>query len=126
MVRLSKGFWNSLAAVFVWWSLPSGAYLLYVGITLQGVINLAIGLVLLIMLVEGRTTRYLENRRIYRAGAYVLLASLIVFSLLQLLSIYPQSSVRGILLYFPLVREAVLLVLVGLSTWQFTRSQIPG
>jgi hypothetical protein len=97
--------------------------MLYIGITFEGVLGLAIGGVIVVLLLRRGTIPYLEKRRALRASAYILLFALAAMSVLQLLFVFPIHPTLGISAYFPVVHEIVLLALVGLTLWQFTRSQ---
>jgi ABC-type xylose transport system permease subunit len=124
-IRLSRGFWYSLAAALLWSAIAYGVYMLYIGTVLQGVISLVTGTVIVVVLLGGRAMRALEQRRLPRANAHLLLFALATFSLLQLLFVFPLNPTRGIRAYFPLFHEIVLLGLVVLTIWQFARSRSP-
>src|SRR3989304_6083272 len=124
-IRLSRGFWYSLAAALLWSAIAYGVYMLYIGTALQGVISLMTGAVIVIVLLGGRAMRALEQRQLPRANAHLLLFALAPFSLLQLLFVFPLNPTLGIRTYFPLFHEIVLLGLVALTIWQFARSRSP-
>jgi hypothetical protein len=122
-IRLSRGFWYSLASALLWSAIAYGAYMLYIGTVPQGVISLVTGGVIIIGLLSGRVVQALEQRRIPKANAYLLLFALGTFSLLQLLFLFPLNPTLGIRTYFPLIHEIVLLGLVAVTIWQFARSR---
>jgi hypothetical protein len=122
-ITLSRGFWYCLAATLLWSAIPYGIYMLYVGTTYQGVLCLAIGAGIVVLLLRRQTIPYLEQHRTPRASVYLLLLALAAMSLLQLLYVFPVHPTLGMSAYFPVAHETVLLALVGLTLWQFTRCQ---
>jgi hypothetical protein len=124
-MTLSRGFWYSAAAAVLWSVVVYGVYTLYLGIgtVLQGVVNLLTGAVV-VMVVLGRPgVRALEQRRVPRANAYLLLLVLAALPLIELLFIFPLNPTRGIRAYFPIFHGIVLFGLVALTIWQFARSR---
>ena len=113
----TRKFLLVLAAAIIWIGLPAGIYFFFEGVTVWGAILTLFALAVLILSLDGRILRILENRFITKGNALFMIigwlnsALIIIVYLFISTSIY-QSRVVLIVLYM-----IVTVFLLVLSAW---------
>jgi hypothetical protein len=121
-VNLPRRFWLSAIVALAWVALPSGIYHLAAGSQKWGIVLLALGVILLLILVLPGTLGRLERRPILSAQGAVFVLFLAIFSLLQLwmaVTAPPRNDWRDA---FTLIDALGFVALTGLTCFLFVRS----
>ena len=121
-VKLPRGFWVSAIVALAWVAIPNGIYHLVAGSQKWGIVLLALGMILLVVLVLPGTLGRLERRPILSAQGAIFVLVLAIFSLLQLwmaVTGRPRNDWRDA---FALIDALGFVALAGLTSFLFVRS----
>jgi hypothetical protein len=121
-LKLSRRFWQCGAITLAWWALSGGILSLIVGVGKGGIINTLIGIVALALVFSRRALNWLEGRAVQKPLAVLALLWYAFLPVMLLGFIVTTPTTLGFQLPYLVVREVVLVVLVGILIWQYLAS----
>lgn len=119
LISLTRKLFLSMAALFLWVALGGGAFQLFEGSKIIGMIFILLGLIVLVGLASGRLMKRYVGRRVAKVNIYLLFPLLILIAGNEIYSFLSLPTDNRIAYLVQGIFSFGFLLLVLLLTWQF-------
>ncbi|MFQ5923585.1 MAG: hypothetical protein ACE5M4_12155 [Anaerolineales bacterium] len=125
-IVLTRRLITSLAAVFLWIAIVTGAFSLVTGSTAIGLLWIGIGLALVIALIQGKLMSRLEGRRVPLASVALIVIVIMLVAITELVNLFITKFVISISYFFDVAYSLGIVILGGYAAFQLLKSPRPG